>query len=225
MFHVFGINGPMYHGSHDRLSQIAPVRRVQRPQALSTRSADVDAHEASAQQAFPSTETTLRRAATQGAVSAYAGTAEGLETGRRVLSQVGDVMTRGAFTVSARSIVNDAWQQLARARISQAPVLNDAGRVVGLLVRADMAPLDLLPAPGAIQDAIALAKKPVSQVMITPVPTVEASTGLRQLAHVLLETGLPGLPVTDAEGQLAGFVSRTDLLKAMASDPPLDLWS
>jgi CBS domain-containing protein len=97
--------------------------------------------------------------------------------------------------------------------------------VVGLLLRADMAPLDLLPEPGAIKEAIALARRPVHEVMISPIPTVAAGTDLRRVAGVLLETGLPGLPVTDEQGLLAGFISRTDILRAVASDPPLDLWS
>ncbi|MEG2281143.1 MAG: CBS domain-containing protein, partial [Comamonas sp.] len=45
-----------------------------------------------------------------------------------------------------------------------------------------------------------------------------------RVAHVLLDTGLPGLPVTDDLGHLSGFISRTDILRAVASDPPLDLW-
>jgi CBS domain-containing protein len=61
--------------------------------------------------------------------------------------------------------------------------------------------------------------------MVTPVPTVAEDTDLRRVAGVLLDNGLPGLPVTDEQGHLAGFISRTDLLKAIASDPPLDLWS
>lgn len=222
MFYVFGINGPMYHGGPERLSQIAPVRRVQRPQALNTLIADTDS---SPQLQQPSSETTLRRAPAQGAVSAYASTAQGPKEERRPLSLVRDVMTRGALTVSPRSMVNDAWHTLATHRVSQAPVLNDAKQVIGLLLRADMAPLDLLPAPGAVRDAIALARRPVSEVMVTPVPTVAEDTDLRRVASVLLDNGLPGLPVTDEQGHLAGFISRTDLLKALASDPPLDLWS
>ena len=57
----------------------------------------------------------------------------------------------------------------------------------------------------------------VAQVMVTPVPTVAEDTDLRQLTHVLLETGLPGLPVTDAAGTLNGFVSRTDILRAASA--------
>ena len=37
MFFVFGPSGQMYRGGPDQLAQVAPVRRVQRPQALRTR--------------------------------------------------------------------------------------------------------------------------------------------------------------------------------------------
>ena len=47
----------------------------------------------------------------------------------------------------------------------------------------------------------------------------------RRLARVLLDTGLPGLPVLDAQDQPLGFVSRTNLLLALVADPPLDLWT
>jgi len=57
------------------------------------------------------------------------------------------------------------------------------------------------------------------------VPTVAAETELRRVAPVLLDTGLPGLPVTDERGLLVGFVTRTDILRAVVADPPLDLWS
>jgi CBS domain-containing protein len=45
------------------------------------------------------------------------------------------------------------------------------------------------------------------------------------VAEVLLASGLPGLPVSSAEGRVLGFVSRSDLLRAIVADPPLDLWS
>ena len=134
-------------------------------------------------------------------------------------------MTTGALTVQPDAVVNHAWQTLAEHGVSQAPVVGAQGRVVGLLLRADMAPLDLLPEPGHIQAAIALARRTVSAVMVSPLPTVSPDTDLRRLASVLLDTGLPGLPVTDEYGSLVGFISRTDILRAVAADPPLDLWS
>jgi len=83
----------------------------------------------------------------------------------------------------------------------------------------------LLPEPGAVKEAIELARRPVSEVMYSPVAAVAPDTALRRVAGVLLDTGLPGLPVTDEAGVLIGFISRTDILRAVAADPPLDLWS
>lgn len=224
MFYVLGPDGPIYRGGPDQLAQVAPVRRVQRPQALRTRSADIEFSADTAVEPQTAAAPALPRAA-QEAVDAYASTEKGPQVERQPLEFVRDVMTQGALTVAADMRVNDAWQILAEHRVAQAPVLNAQGRVVGLLLRADMAPLDLLPTPGSVQEAIDLAKRPVHAVMISPVPAVAADTALRRLARVLLDTGLPGLPVTDELGQLAGFVSRTDILRAVAADPPLDLWS
>lgn len=226
MFFVFGPSGQMYRGGPENLAQISAVRRVQRPQALRTRAADVETFvlETPQQPAQPPTPAAVNLRA-QDAVSAYAQTVQGPVLPRQPLSRVRDVMTPHALAVQPDTIVNNAWQTLAEHGFAQAPVVDPQGRVVGLLLRADMAPLDLLPEPGHIKDAIALARRPVSAVMVSPVPTVAPDTDLRRVATVLLETGLPGLPVTDEYGTPVGFISRTDILRAVASDPPLDLWS
>ena len=236
MFFVFGPSGQMYRGGPENLARISAVRNVQRPQALRTRATDVEdgpsvpvytapprpaAPEAPA--AAPAAVVNLRL---HDAVSAYAQTEQGPQaTSRQPLTRVSDVMTTGGVSVAPSVRVNDAWQTLAESKVAQAPVVDTLGRVVGLLLRADMAPLDLLPEPGAVKQAIELARRPVSDVMVSPVPTVAPDTELRRVAAVLLDTGLPGLPVTDEAGVLSGFISRTDILRAVAADPPLDLWS
>ncbi|GKS93187.1 CBS domain-containing protein [Acidovorax sp. SUPP2825] len=224
MFYVFGPSGQMYRGGPEQLAQVAPVRRVQRPQALRTRSADPEADPFPPVPA-PAPDPGPVNLRAQEAVSAYAQTEQGPQVPRQPLSRVQDVMTVGALTVPPDIRVNDAWATLAEHRIAQAPVVDAAGHVVGLLLRADMAPLDLLPEPGSVKAAIDLARRPVSEIMVSPVPTVAADTELRRVAGVLLDTGLPGLPVTDEAGTMTGFISRTDILRAVAADPPLDLWS
>lgn len=231
MFFVFGPSGQMYRGGPENLAQISSVRRVQRPQALRTRALDLPGEPAPVFPAPPhaataeATTPAVVNLRTQDAVSAYAQTEQGPQHARQPLTRVSDVMTRGALSVQPTARVNDAWQTLAEHKVAQAPVVDVLGRVIGLLVRADMAPLDLLPEPGAVKQAIDLARRPVAEVMVSPVPTVSADTELRRVAAVLLDTGLPGLPVTDEAGVLSGFISRTDILRAVAADPPLDLWS
>ena len=225
MFFVFGPSGQMYRGGPDKLGQVAPVRRVQRPQALRTRGLDEPIPEPPPALAPPAAPATPPVGMLAQAVAAYAQTEQGPAEPRQPLSRVKDVMTEGALTVPPDVRVNDAWQTMAEQHVAQAPVVNAQKQVVGLLLRADMAPLDLLPEPGAVKDAIALARRPVHEVMVSPVPTVSEETDLRRVAAVLLDTGLPGLPVTDEHGTLSGFISRTDILRAVAADPPLDLWS
>lgn len=220
MFYVFGINGPMYQGrNHERLSQIASVRGVARPAGLRANASGVESREAQARQAIgqPPSDAPPRP---RSPVSAYIGTQQGPQTQRRPLETVADVMTRGALCVAPRMTVEKAWEILTSHRVGQAPVLNDSGHVVGLLLRADVAPPSLTHGPSP-----QMAQRLVREVMVTPVPAVSEETLLRRLAYVLMDTGLPGLPVTDANGSLSGFVSRTDILRAVAADPPLDLWS
>ena len=252
MFFVFGPNGQMVRNAAPQLSPVGAIRHADRPQALRTRAGGPDtgstsgmarnfrqaldhaSRDADTPDAAPAPEPPALEApaenhrppsASQGAVNAYLSTTKSLHPERRPLLHVADVMSVRPVAVEPDTVVNNAWQQLAEHGVAQAPVLNPQGRVIGLLLRADMAPLDLLPEPGAIAEAIALARRPVREVMLSPVPAVSPDTDLRRVAAALLDTGLPGLPVTDETGALIGFVSRADILKAVAADPPLDLWS
>lgn len=214
MFYVFNTNGPMFEGSHERLSQIAAVRGVARPAALRSNTADIREREAR----HPAADIADPNAQRQTAQlrSAYG---QDAPKERQRLELVADVMTRGALTVPPEMSVAAAWDLLSRHKVAQVPVINAGDRVVGLLLRADMAPPSLARSPSP-----AMAQRRVADVMVTPVPAVSEDTALRRLAYVLMDTGLPGLPVTDAQGVLSGFVSRTDILRAVAADPPLDMW-
>ncbi len=222
MFFVFGPSGQIYRGGPAKLAQLAPVQRVQRPQGLRARAMDPDGTSGTPG-ARPAQ--TAQQQRLQEAAAAYVQTEQGPRPPRQPVLRVADMMTMGAVTVPPDMPAHEAWLMLREQRVAQAPVVNTEGQVVGLLLRADLAPDDLLPQPAAVPLAIARARRAVAEVMASPVPTVAADTELRRVAPVLLDTGLPGLPVTDEHGLLVGFVTRTDILRAVVADPPLDLWS
>jgi CBS domain-containing protein len=132
-------------------------------------------------------------------------------------------MRSPALTVPAMATLREAWKVLARHAVAQAPVVGTGGVLVGLVGRAELMPADSLEPPSAVSESARLSQ-PVTAVMWSPVPSTAPETDLRRVAALLLHTGLPGVPVATADGEVVGFVSRTDLLRALTTDPPLDLW-
>jgi CBS-domain-containing membrane protein len=221
MFHVYGVQGRLPAATLDDVRRLSPVMAVSRARRVDAVTVGLDAAAAPAAQTMPGDAG--RQALS--ALSAYGAAAEARR--REPLSRVADVMSRPAVTVPATATVGEAWQVLVQHHVGQAPVTAVDGTLVGLVGRAELLPIDQLAhnvgnaGNAAWQD---LLQQPVAAVMWSPVPSALPETDLRRAASLLLGTGLPGVPVTDTAGLLLGFVSRSDLLRAIVADPPLDLW-
>ena len=118
MFFVFGPSGQMYRGGPENLARIASVRRVQRPQALRTRTTD-DAPAFPPDSPAPGAAPAGSPPAAAGhaslraldAVLAYAQTGQPTPPTRQPLTRVRDVMTPRALTVRPDAIVLEAaWR-------------------------------------------------------------------------------------------------------------------
>lgn len=225
MFSIYGVTGQLFRGSMEQLRQIGGVGAITRSHAIQAVGRDgrdpssAGAFAGLAPAAVPSDE------AHRSALAAYAESQKVVPQPRHPLKLVDTLMSRAVITLLDTATVLAAWQALAEQGVGQAPVLNAAGTLVGLLSRADLLRPERLPTPDS--HAVtwrALLAQSVMDIMWTPVPSVSADTDIRRVARVLLDTGLPGLPVVDEIGLVIGFVSRSDILQAVVTDPPLDLW-
>jgi CBS domain-containing protein len=227
MFGIYGTSGQMFWGPFEELRKVAPALRATRawaidpdrdrraPGGYSALHAKTLAHPAPAHELTHTAEQALH---------AYA-VAQHPDTGRQPLSRVDEVMTHEPVLLDESLNIWQAWQQLAQTRLSQAPVVNARKQLVGLLGWGELMHPERLPDPHANPIVWrAWMMQTVAQWMLSPVPSVEPGTDIRRLALALLETGLPGLPVVAAEGLVIGYVSRSDILRAITHDPPLDLW-
>ena len=220
MFSVYGVTGRVFKGAMEELRQVTAVGAVARTRGIEPLSPQVMPAATTGNPAQAAASTGRRSP-----LAAYA-QASAAQTQRHPLSKDVDVMSRGVTSVPADMPVLDAWQLLAAQGLGQAPVVDARGWLVGLLTRADLLQPDKLPLPGANSLVWrAMLNQPVADIMWTPVPAVGPDTDLRRVARVLLDTHLPGLPVVNDDGTVTGFVSRTDILRAVVNDPPLDLWS
>jgi CBS domain-containing protein len=220
MFYVHGVQGRLFQGPLEELRRVEAVRDVVRAREGALFGADADAREGPDRAAPRATDAPPRNA-----LAAYARTPAASAV-RHPVTTVAELMSHGALTVRAELSVLDAWRLLAARGFGQAPVVDGRGALVGLLTRADLLRADRLPAPGIdVRVWAAFLARRVGDVMWTPVPGVAPETDIRRVASALLDTGLPGLPVVDEAGAVTGFLSRSDILRAVVHDPPLDLWT
>ena len=226
MFSIYGVGGQLFQGSLEKLRQIGGVSATARSNAIEPVGQEGREPGSSPSGAYalydlhpaPSDE------AHRNALAAYAGSQKAVQE-RHPLRRVDSLMSRTVVTIPDSNTVLQAWQMLARHGVGQAPVLNKDAILVGLLSRADLLRPDRLPKPDS-QALVwrAMLAQNVGDIMSTPVPAVAPDTDIRRVARVLLDTGLPGLAVIDEQGLVIGFVSRSDILRAVVTDPPLDLW-
>lgn len=215
MFHVYGVQGRLQATTLNDVRRLSPVTAASRARRIDAVAVGLDAPAATAAQGM------LGETGRQ-AISAYGAAAE--TRTREPLSRVADVMSRPAVTIPATATVAEAWKILMQHHVGQAPVTAADGTLVGLVGRAELLPVEHFARNASDAAWQGLLQQPVAAVMWSPVPSALPETDLRRAASLLLGTGLPGVPVTDPAGQLLGFVSRSDLLRAMVTDPPLDVW-
>lgn len=217
MFSIYGVAGRVFNGSVEQLRRARSVAAAERIGAL--RDADIDILHAMPPPGQPGEQASAPGpgAGARGPLDAYAQAGTD-PSPRHRLYRVNELMSQPAQAVHASAVASLAWQQLGERRLGQAPVLDEDGRLVGLLLRAELA-------PGPAADMGQHWQQPVQALMRTPVPAVAPDTEVRRVAQVLLDEHLPGLPVVDDNGFLLGFISRSDILRAVAKDPPLDLWA
>ncbi len=227
MFSVYGVTGREFVGSMEQLRHIERINAASRVRRLDANEIELPTT-ALAEPPPPATPPAAAANPPAGPVrAAIAAYAQALlpETQRQPLMRVDQIMVQPAVTIAQDSSVLDAWKLLAYHGFGQAPVVNASGMLVGLLLRADLFRVERLASPDLDpKEWKSLMEQPVSELMWTPVPSVAGDTDIRRVAGVLIDTGLPGLPVADELGAVKGFVARADILRAVAHDPPLDLW-
>jgi stage IV sporulation protein FB len=110
---------------------------------------------------------------------------------------VTDAMMTQIARLTPQAHVDEAVQTLLRTSQSEFPVVDDAGRPVGLLGRGDLIRALKQLGPDAR----------VADVMTTKVPAVGHRGCLDEALRLLQEKAAPAVAVVDANGRLAGLVT------------------
>ncbi|HED24713.1 MAG TPA: CBS domain-containing protein [Firmicutes bacterium] len=146
--------------------------------------------------------------------------------------KIREIMTEDVITVSTSDSVELCARLLQENNISGLPVLDEGGRVVGIITEGDLIRrASRVKAPGylevlggliylgspkkfveELQRAMSLE---AGQLMSKKIISVKPDQSVESAATLLVEHNISRLPVIDENGTLVGIVSRRDIMNCL----------
>src|SRR5947207_9429085 len=131
---------------------------------------------------------------------------------------VKDIMTTEVVAVRQETAFKELAAALRRYRVSALPVVDDAGRVLGVVSEADLLAKEALADPGLVAELVH--RKDIrkaegltaGELMTRPPVTAAPDDPIEQAARMMHFMRVKRLPGVNSGGQLVGIVSRTDVL-------------
>jgi CBS domain-containing protein len=131
---------------------------------------------------------------------------------------VKDVMTTEVVAVRREVTFKEIAATLRRYRVSALPVVDDTGKVLGVVSEADLLAKEALADPGVVagllhhEDVRKAEGLTAGDLMTGEVVTVAPEDPAGQAARLMHFLKVKRLPVVNSGGELVGIVSRSDLL-------------
>ena len=144
--------------------------------------------------------------------------------------QAKEIMTSPVSTVSPDTPVAEVARMLREKHISGMPVLDDAGKVVGIVTEIDLIKrharvhfpvylpfldsLIFLESPRRYrEDVLHVLGTTAQEIMTRPVRTATPETDVEEIATMMVEERANPIPILDESGALVGIVSHTDIVR------------
>jgi len=144
-----------------------------------------------------------------------------------------DIMNKNVITVQEDAMIEEVADILTKNKISGLPVVNKAGKLVGMVTEGDLLHKETNPrTPGYLnilgaliyiggvdkykEDLKKLAATRASEIMTTDVIAVSGDAEVEQVAAMMVNHNIKRVPVIEND-TLIGIISRADIIKTMAS--------
>jgi acetoin utilization protein AcuB len=129
---------------------------------------------------------------------------------------VTDWMSRNVITINSTDTIMEAINRLMDRNISMLPVLENE-KLVGIVTDRDVK--HALPSDACLLDfqniMYHVCRQQVATIMTSPPITVPADVTIEEVAEILLQNKISGVPVTDAHGRIKGIITKADIFGAM----------
>jgi len=144
-----------------------------------------------------------------------------------------DIMTKEVITVKPETTIEELARLLMKQQISGAPVVDDKGKIVGIVTENDLISKNSrLHIPTILRlfdayiplgtskmesDIRKMAASTVEDICTKEIITVDEEASVEYIATIMTEKRIHILPVV-REGKLVGIIGKKDLIKGIAAE-------
>jgi CBS domain-containing protein len=137
-----------------------------------------------------------------------------------ISATVRDVMTTSVVAVRKDASFKEMAAMLRSRRISAFPVLDDQGRVIGVVSEGDLLVKEAVQADGAsllaalrhLREDAKAGGITAGDLMTGPAVTIGPDAPVEEAARLMYDRRVKRLPVVNTAGRLLGIISRVDVL-------------
>jgi CBS domain-containing protein len=129
----------------------------------------------------------------------------------------GQIMSQPVVSLTPATSLLDAWRLFRQRRFRHIPIVIDKDMLHGLVSDRDVLRYGF-DHPGT------LATTALSVLMQPRILTATADSEIREVVRVMFTQRIGSIPIVDPEGHLRGIITRSDILRVVMQNAPLELW-
>lgn len=130
------------------------------------------------------------------------------------------IMHQPVVAIADSAVVDDAWRLFRAQGCHHLPVIDAKRQLCGIVAERDLLRLE-----ASAPDKKTAGKMAIAEVMQRRVVAAAEQTEIRVIADIMCRLGFSAMPIVNKAGEVVGIVTRSDILRALVRQAPLELWT
>lgn len=141
---------------------------------------------------------------------------------RQMVIYAQDIMSKRLVILPDNTLFSEAWHLFQQYRFRHFPVISNDNKLVGIISDRDMfGSADFKQQNNGLHQQSNLI---ISKIMTKTVLVASLKTNIRDISRTMFTLHIGAIPIIDDEGNLSGLITRSDILRSIIKNEPLEMW-
>jgi len=128
------------------------------------------------------------------------------------------IMSHPVISLPEKTSYDEALQKFQLHKFHHFPILSEDKRLIGIVSDRDML------AHAVLHEMENEPEHSINTLMSKSVVTASPKTNIREICQVMFSQYLGAMPITSDSGDLLGIITRSDILKTIVKNEPIEFW-